>query len=100
LSRKRKWDYFEVEEQDKYLTEARIEAFSKANQKASEMAALNGVRIKRVINFSEYSSSYTSPYRTLLEGMGGDIASSVSLPPMEPGTEELTLQVSVTYEIE
>ncbi len=91
---------FEIEEPDKYLIEARTEAFNKANQKAREMAALNGVRIKRVINFSEYSSGPIYPYRTLEGKGGGDIISAAPLPPIEPGTEELTLQVSVTYEIE
>ena len=90
---------FEVEEPDKYLTEARTEAFNKANQKALEMAALNGVRIKRVINFSEYPNGPIYPYRFGGKG-GGDTVGPVSLPPIEPGTEEISIQVSVTYEIE
>jgi len=91
---------FEVDEPDRYLAEARVEAFGKANKKALEMASLNGVRIKRVVNFSEYQSGPIYPYRSLeLAGKGGgDVV--LPVPPIEPGTEEITIQVSVTYEIE
>jgi len=93
---------FEIDEPDKYLAEARNEAFTKAHEKAREMAKLNGVKIKRVLNFSEYRGGPVYPYyygEAL--GKGGDIVSSASyLPPIEPGTEEITVQVNVTYEIQ
>src|SRR3989338_7909114 len=91
---------FEVDEPDKYLDEARVEAFNKASKKASEMASLNGVRIKRVVNFGEYQSGPIYPYGSFdLAGKGGGEAMS-SVPSIEPGTEEITIQVSITYEIE
>ena len=77
---------------------ARQEAFANAYLKASQMAAQNGVRIARVITFSE-SSGYGGPIlyakaMSMDAGMGGAPA-----PTMEPGSQETTVNVSVTYEI-
>ena len=90
---------FEVEEPDKYLAEARVEAFNKDSEKARQMASLNGIRIKRVVNFSEYQSGPIS-YRSLELASKGGGDTMLPVPPIEPGTEEITIQVSVTYEIE
>jgi uncharacterized protein len=91
---------FEIDEPDKYLAEARSEAFAKAHEKAKEMAMLNGVKIKRVVNFSEYRGGPIYPYYGETAGRGGDMVSSSYLPPIEPGTEEITIQVNITYEIQ
>ena len=92
---------FEVEEPDSYLASARSEAFAKAHVKASEMAMLNSVSIKRVITFSEYRGGPIYPYYGYEAfGKGGDIAPTSIAAPIEPGTEEITVQVSVTYEIQ
>jgi len=92
---------FETEDQDKYLAEARNEAFAKAHAKAAEMAMANGVRIKRIVNFSEYQGGPIYPYSYEAFGKGGDaVMSSSVVPPIEPGTDEITVQVSVTYEIQ
>lgn len=91
---------FEVDEPDKYLSEIRMEAFTKAHEKAATMAALNGVKIKRIINFSEYQNLPIHPYGFLELAEKNDNGAMLPAPPMEPGTEEITIQVNVTYEIE
>jgi len=90
---------FSVEEQDKYLNEARQEAFEKARIKAKEMAKQNRVRIKRVVTFSESAGGYPTPYPRYAEfGMGGDFVKAAA-PSIEPGSQEVTVNVAVTYEI-
>jgi uncharacterized protein YggE len=92
---------FSVEDPDKYITPARDEAFTKAQAKAREMAAKNGVKLGRVLNFSDYSGETPRPYQTYsLEAKGGGVSQTSFAPPIEPGTQELTVQVSVTYELE
>jgi hypothetical protein len=88
---------FSVENQEQYMAQARIEAFEKAKTKAMAMAALNGAELGDVINFSEYQPYYYG-YSAKAEGigMGGDAASSI-VPRIQPGTEELTVQVNITY---
>jgi|SRR3989344_2269919 len=87
---------FGVEDPDKYLADARSEAFGKARAKAEEMAMKNGVTLGRVQNFSEYLGGGPVPYYA--KGMGGgEVATPASIPTIEPGSQEITVQVSVTY---
>lgn len=92
---------FEIDDQDKYIAEIRGSAFKKAKDKAREMASQNNSRLGRVVTFSEYQN-YPGPiYRAYdmkseVYGMGG---SAVSAPSVEPGSQEVTVNVSVTYEI-
>ena len=90
---------FDIEEPDRYLNEARAEAFRKAREKAEFMARENRVRIKRVVTFSEGFGG-PIPYFAEALGRGGDVGAPQPVPPtIEPGTQEVTVQVSVTYEI-
>lgn len=90
---------FDVDDAGAVKKEVRTQAFEKAKEKAMEMARLAGVKLGRVVTFSE--NSYGGPiypqYKTMDLGGEGDAASSVSV---EPGSKEFTLNVSVTYEIE
>jgi len=88
---------FDVDDPDKYLNEARKEAFEKARVKAESMAKQNGVRLKRVVNFYESQGYSPMPLYAKSE-IGGELSSPLA-PTIEPGTQEVTLQVSVTYEI-
>ncbi len=90
---------FGIEDPEKYLGEARKQAFEKAKAKANVMALENGVRIKRLVNFSEFQGGPVPYYRAEALGGGGDFAKT-PLPTIELGTQEVTVQVSVTYEIE
>lgn len=87
---------FDVDDSEKYLTEARNQAFEKAKEKAKTMSEKNSVKLGKVINFSEYQGVQPFPYYAAMEGKGG--APSVA-PTIEPGTQEITIQVSITYEI-
>jgi len=90
---------FEVDEPEKYLSEARSQAFEKAKKKAEEMAVKNNVKLGEVIDFSEWGP-ITRPYESLRAlGIGGEGAAPQALPQIQPGSEEVTVQVSVTYEI-
>ncbi len=88
---------FEVDDPEKYLAEARKQAFDKAKLKAEEMAATNNVKLGEVITFSEYQGGQPGPYMETL-GKGGGGAAQVA-PSIQPGTQEVTIQVNITYEI-
>jgi hypothetical protein len=93
---------FTIENQDASLKVARDQAFEKALAKAKEMAKQNGVRIKRVITFSDYQNNYPIYAKSMSYGMGGGVAaeSAVPAPSIEPGSQEVTVNVSITYEID
>lgn len=88
---------FDIDEPEKYLSEARNQAFDKAKEKAKAMAEKNGVKLGRVINFYEYQSI---PYYQNMKALGmGGAEAAPTLPQIQPGSQEVTIQVSVTYEI-
>jgi len=87
---------FEVDGPEKYLNEARNQAFDKAKEKAREMALKNGVNLVRVINFSEYQTGEPLPYSQPLEERE---MAKIAVPSIQPGTQEVTIRVNLTYEI-
>ena len=90
---------FEIDNQDKYVAEIRGSAFEKAKEKAKEMARQNHANLGRVVTFSEYQN-YPGPiYRASKDTVYGMGETAVSAPTVEPGSQEVTVNVSVTYEI-
>ncbi|MBI2514821.1 SIMPL domain-containing protein [Candidatus Wolfebacteria bacterium] len=90
---------FEVEEPEKYLSEARNQALARAGEKAEAMAKALGVRLGRIISWSEYGGRPPIPYYEGGLGGGGSIIQRATAPSIEPGTQEVITEVSVTYEI-
>ncbi len=88
---------FEVDDPEKYLTEARNQAFEKVKIKAKEMSEKNGVELGKVVNFFEYQGGQPVPYYMEALNKGGAVPSV--MPSIEPGTQEVKIQVSMTYEI-
>jgi uncharacterized protein YggE len=91
---------FGVDEPEKYLQEARDKAFRAAREKAEAMAKSAGVKLGRILSVSEYQGGPVSPYAYAEKGgygMGGGAA--VPPPTIEPGSEEITVNVSLNYEL-
>lgn len=93
---------FGVDEPEKYLTEARAEAFRVAKEKAEAMAKAAGAKLGKVISVSEYQPGPIYPYaRERVYGVGGgDFAIPASpAPTIEPGSEEIKVSVTLGYEL-
>lgn len=91
---------FTVDEPEKLKEEARAKALENAKAKASALAAVAGIKLRRVISFDESQGGmYPPPIFYAKEGMGGgpDIAAA---PRVEAGSTEITVHVNLTYEIE
>ncbi len=93
---------FDIDDASSIKKEARTEAFRKAKEKAGEMAAAAGVRLGRVVTFSEDYNNYYYPkaYANYAMDVREESAAGAVSPSVEPGSQELTVNVSVTYEIE
>ncbi|MCJ7805856.1 SIMPL domain-containing protein [Patescibacteria group bacterium] len=89
---------FEVNEEtkNKLLGEAREEAVGKAREKAQSLAKAAGVRLGRIINISE-SQGITPRPITLEKGIGG--TPEETQVQIEPGETELSVMVTVSWEI-
>ena len=91
---------FEIDDDSEARAEARREAFQDAREKAEAMTSAAGVRLGRVVTFSESGGVQPPmPYyaRTAVMEMADEAAVA---PAIEPGSQDVTVNVNVTYEIE
>lgn len=87
---------YSIDDPDKLKAEARAEAVNKAKDKATELADKLGVKLGRVINFSEGSSYLPEPYyydKAMPAGLGGGSS------PVQPGSQDVTVNVTLTFEL-
>ncbi len=90
---------FSVDDPDQSQAEARAQAITKARAKAEVLADQLGVRIVRVVSFSENTGPYPIYYAKADMAMGrGGVAESA--PPSIPtGENKITSNVTIIYEI-
>ncbi|MBI4836597.1 MAG: SIMPL domain-containing protein [Candidatus Abawacabacteria bacterium] len=113
--------YFTIDDPEQLKSQAREKAFNKAKEKAQTLARQAGVRLGKVINFSDDQGGYYPPmpyYGNEMGGGGYDKnydasatdrsfgaqvgAPAPSAPPapvLQPGSQEVTAYVTMTYEI-
>ena len=87
---------FDVDDKDKAMSDARTKAVADAKAKAQAAASAAGFRIGRIINYSEGTSGGVQPPLLMRAdaAMEKTVATSV-----EPGTNEIKITVTLSYEI-
>lgn len=90
---------FETENVLDLQQDARDEAIENAEKQAKAIAKALGVKVKGVVNYMEWGGGkYVDYARSFATedsmGMGG-----APLPSIEPGTEEMEMTVSITYQL-
>jgi uncharacterized protein YggE len=89
---------FTFADQDVYVAPARAQAMAKAQQKAAQMAADAGASLGAVVVMSENSAFPVMPMYKVAAPMVAMEASNVaSTPSIQPGSEDITDDVTVTY---
>ena len=88
-----------IDDPDTLKAKAREDAIAKAKTKAQELANNLGVKLGKIINFSEGGGSVPVPYyaETMGYGKGGGGAPSAS--PVEPGNQDVIVDVNLTFEL-
>lgn len=89
--------YFTIDKEDELKSQARKEAIEKTKTKAEELAGQLGVKLVRIINFSESGVwPVYAPYalEKAAAGLGGGEA-----PQIETGENKIEVTVTITYEI-
>lgn len=91
---------FEVNEEtkNKKLDEARENAVVEAKRKAQGLAKASGVSLGKIINISE-SQGFGRPIPFALEKAADTTGSEPVRPDIQPGQTELSVMVSLTFEI-
>ena len=88
---------FTIDDTSNLKAEARSEAIEQAKVKATAIAASLGLKIEKIVGYSEWSPTNYSDYGY---GLGGALKSeSAVMPTIETGTNEVTLNVTITYKL-
>lgn len=92
---------FTVDDPTKLENEAREEAIAKAKEKAEMVAKAGGFSVGRLISIQEGGGYYPQRIYALEAkgGFGGD-AAAMPAPSVEPGSQEIRVNVALVYEIE
>lgn len=88
---------FDVENKEKYLSQARQQAVAEAKRKAREAALSTGFRLGKIIAYSENTISPT--IYPLYLGGGEAKFSQEDQTNLQPGSQEIKITVSLGYEI-
>jgi len=87
-----------VSDEEELKAKAREKAIKEAREKAEQTASSLRVKLGRVIEFSESRSDYIYP--VMERGLGEELEEdAVPEVPVEPGENEITVNVSIEYEI-
>ncbi|MEK7652997.1 MAG: SIMPL domain-containing protein [Patescibacteria group bacterium] len=91
---------FTIDDPEVYRQEAREKAIKQAKEKAKTLADQVGIKLGRIVNFSEaMAGDYPIAY-TLGLGIGGGASEkALPAPDIQAGSEEVVVYVSISYEI-
>jgi len=90
---------FDIDDPSAVKKQAREKAFVTAKEKAVEMAKAAGVDLGRVVTFSE-NEGYYQPVYANYKMMDSAVGMSAPSAAIEPGSKDMSMSISVTYEIE
>jgi len=93
---------FMIDDIEQFRAQAREEAIKQAKDKAKVLADQVGIKLGRIVNFNEGGSDYypVPYYADSVMGMGGSLElKSVASPEIESGSQDVTVNVSISYEI-
>lgn len=89
---------FDVSDKTKAQNEAREKAVKDAKEKAESAAHTTGFQLGKIVNYSESFGGQPRPIPYLMKA---EVASADSAPTqVEPGTNEIVVQVSLSYDIQ
>jgi len=92
---------FAVDDPTKLENEARGKAIAQAQEKAEDIAKAGGFSVGRLISIQEGGGYYPQPmYRALEAKVGFGGGNAAPAPIVEPGSQDIKVNVTLVYEIE
>ncbi len=89
---------FNIDDPESLRQEARVKALLNAKEKADALARVAGVKLGKIVSFSEYAGTPTSLYKSYdMGGFGG--GGEGAAPTVESGSMDIVVDVTVSYEI-
>lgn len=90
---------FDIDEPENVKAKARELAIQKAKDKAEAIAKAAGIKVGRIIAVNEDSSGYYPLTNYRSAKMDSAFATGAAAPSMEAGSQEVTAQMTLTFEI-
>ena len=91
---------FTIDDKTKFENEARAQAIQKAKEKARAIAQAGSLEIGKLISIDESSPNQPQPYAVGVRGASADAKMLPPVPEIQPGSQEVHITVTLTYEIE
>jgi len=88
---------FVIDDTEDYKNEARILALEKVEERAKLLARKSSIKLGKIIDISEGPGIYPVYREAKMESVG--IPSDEVEAPIEPGTQEITVTLTVTYKL-
>ena len=88
---------FSIDEPEDYKNQARIEALKKIEKRVQLLSKETSLKLGKIVSVSESGISPSPIYRDLKATVGS--AEAPSAAPIETGTQEITVTLTVSYEI-
>lgn len=89
---------FDIDDKIKLENEAREKAVADAKKKAENASKVAGFRLGRIVNYSENGGN--QPYPVALRAMSVGEVEDNKVTQAEPGSSEITVNVTLSYEIQ
>ena len=90
---------FSIDDEEGFKDQARSKAISEARSKAEILAKELGVKLGKVVNFSENGNNYYPMYAKTMMGAGDAVSAQEAAPTLPKGENKITSNVTITYEI-
>jgi len=90
---------FTFDDPEELKQEARVAALENATEKAEDLADVAGVKLGKIVSFSESSADYEFPVRYAAEASALGIGGGGEAPQVEAGSQDITVYVTVSYEV-
>ena len=88
---------FVIDDTENYKNEARILALDKVEKRAKLLAQKSSIKLGKIIDISEGQGIYPVFREAKMEAVG--VSSDEIEAPIEPGTQEITVTLTVTYKL-
>ncbi len=89
---------FQIDNPEALKDQARTKAITDAKNKADNLKNQLGIKLGRIVNFSEGTNGYPVPmYESAMLGKGGGVGGGG--PSVPSGENEITVDVTITYQI-
>jgi len=90
---------FTIDDPEKFRSQARALAITSAKAKAKVLADQVGIKLGRIVNFTEGGANNIVPMYGYAAGLGAAEIKAVPSPVIESGSQDVVVDVSIGYEI-